>query len=247
MALSRSQIREMIIQDLGGGDVDAQSVVDVELNDQNFNNIIRRAQMWFNHRKGFIVYRPIAVVEGQTEYKMKNDVDNVLDVHFSLPSDVAAFFSLGFFDLIPYGPQNIGGIGGGVSSYSGFAQLLQFSENRKRVFSVEPDWFYEQQSKILYVNLRSGSFSKLALAKLKLSEFDISKLPAKDEDIFYRWCLAHAKEIIGRIRSKYDSLPAASGQVTLDGATLLAEGKEEKAQLDKEVWASQGPDGLLVG
>lgn len=247
MALSKNKIREMLIQDLGGGDIENSATVEVELNDQNFENVIKRAQMWFNHRKGFVVFRPMSIVEGQTEYKMRDDVDNILSVSFNVPSDVAAFYSLGFFDIIPYGPQNIGGIGGGVSDYSGFAQLLQYQESRKRVFSVEPDWFYEQQTKTLYVTYRSGSFAQLMLIKAKLDTWDLAKLPAKDQDLFYRWCLAHSKEIVGRIRSKYDSLPAAGGTVTLDGATLIAESKEEKIQLDKEVLASQGPDGLLVG
>lgn len=50
-----------------------------------------------------------------------------------------------------------------------------------------------------------------------------------------RYSLAIAKEILGRARSKYQSLPGPGGGTVLDGASLLAESKEEKALLLEEL------------
>lgn len=247
MGLSAGKIKEMMIMDLGGGSVDTQAVVDVELNEDNVKNIIARAKMWYNARKGYVVWRPVQVAPTITTYKMKDDVDNIQDVIFQVPSDVAAFFTMGFFDIIPYGPQYLGSVAPGMANYSEFAQLLNFTEERKRVFSVEPDWFYEQPTNTLHITQRSGMNPMIALVKAKLTEWDVASLRGWDSDIFYRYCLAHAKEVVGRIRSKYDSLPAAGGSVTLDGSKLLEEAKEDKIQLDTEIFASQGPDIPMMG
>jgi len=253
MSFSKDKMKKMVFAELGGSatpsalPIDA-ATVSVELTDEQFDTALIRAKSWFSAKKGFVVYRPINVNPNIVEYKMKSDVINVLDVYFNIPSDVAAFFSLGFFDLIPYGPQSIGNITANTASYSGFAQLLSYNEERKRVFSVEPDWIYDQQTKNLNLIVRQGAVqNNMAIVKAKLGEFDPSVLDGWDADIFYRYLLAKCKEIVGRIRSKYDSMPSAGGVVTLDGKSLIEESKIEIEELNKEIFASQGPDEPVVG
>ena len=43
--------------------------------------------------------------------------------------------------------------------------------------------------------------------------------------------LALSKELLGIIRSKYSSMPLPNGEVTMDGESLKAEGREEKTEL----------------
>jgi len=50
-----------------------------------------------------------------------------------------------------------------------------------------------------------------------------------------RYTLALTKELLGIIRSKYSSMPIPNGEVTLDGESLKAEGREEKAILIEEL------------
>jgi len=50
-----------------------------------------------------------------------------------------------------------------------------------------------------------------------------------------RYTLAVAKEILGRARSKYQTLPGPGGGTRLDGDALLAESKEEKQLLLEEL------------
>ena len=47
--------------------------------------------------------------------------------------------------------------------------------------------------------------------------------------------LALSKELLGIIRSKYASMPLPNGEVTMDGESLKAEGREEKALLLEEL------------
>ncbi len=50
-----------------------------------------------------------------------------------------------------------------------------------------------------------------------------------------KYCLALSKELLGIIRSKYASLPLPGGEVSLDGDSLKAEGREEKDQMLTEL------------
>ena len=246
MGTPASKIREEFLSDLGGGEC---GVVVVELTDEAYHNALKSSKRWFTAKKGYQIFRPISVVGGQTEYKMKDDVAQVLDVIFQVPNDVSAFFTLGFFDIIPWGPNTLMSFNSGLGNYSGFVQLLQFNETRKKVFSVDPDWYYDQQNRSLKVTQRQNTLSPggMMLVQCKLNDFDPATLSDKDDYIFVRYVKAKCKEIVGRIRSKYDSLPAAGGPVTLDGQRLIEEAKEEMEKLEIEIFASAGPDIPLVG
>ena len=51
----------------------------------------------------------------------------------------------------------------------------------------------------------------------------------------YRYTLALAKELLGLIRSKYESIPIPDAQIRLDGETLRREAAQEKEGLIKEI------------
>lgn len=244
MGTSASKIFDELKESMGGG---VNGLVSVDISQEQFNTALKESKRWFTAKKGFTVFRPVDYVAGQAEYKMKSDVAQVLDVIFQVPSDVAAFFTLGFFDIIPYGPNTLLSVGSGLTNYSGFVQLLQFTETRKRVFSVEPDWYYDQQNNSLKIVARSSVPQQIMIVQCKLNEFDPANLGDKDDYIFVRYVKARCKEIIGRIRSKYDSLPAAGGPVTLDGQRLIEEAKLEMEELNLEIFASQGPDIPITG
>jgi len=247
MGKSINALKEEVVLTLGGSISDSGAIVQVELTDEQYDVAVDQTKRWFSAKKGYTIFRPITYDANTTVYPQDDDVVNVLDVIFQIPDDVAAFFSLGFFDVIPYGPQNVGQIGAGLTNYSGFAQLLEFNEKRKRVFSVEPDWFYEQQTRILHITRRAGGVSGTILVQAKLNTFDVQDLGGRDEELFARYLHAKCHTIVGRIRSKYDSMPAAGGTITLDGKTLLEEAKAEIELLEKEIYASQGPDGFIAG
>lgn len=248
VGITPDKLKKEILADFGGGEVVGEEVaVTVELTDAQFKAALEQAKRWYISKKGWIVYRPISVAQTVTEYKMKDDVYKILDVIFDVPSDVAAFYSFGFFDIIPIGPQNTAMFSKTMANYSGFAQLLEFNEQRKRVFSAEPDWTFNDQTNTLYIHERRGLNNGIAIVIAKLNDFDIAQLDGRDADLFARWTKAKCKEIVGRIRSKYDSLPAAGGQVTLDGKELIEEAKTEYELLNTEIFASQGPDMPVIG
>ena len=60
------------------------------------------------------------------------------------------------------------------------------------------------------------------------------------------YALADAKEILGRIRSKYGTVPGPNGQLTLDGPTLLQESREDKERLRQQLYDKYGADHMYM-
>jgi hypothetical protein len=62
-----------------------------------------------------------------------------------------------------------------------------------------------------------------------------SEINAPGRQWIRKFALALSKELLGIIRSKYASLPLPNGEVAMDGESLKAEGREEKAQMLEEL------------
>jgi len=58
-----------------------------------------------------------------------------------------------------------------------------------------------------------------------------SKLNQPSKQWIRKYFLACCKEVLGMIRQKYQTIPIPGGEVTLDGAELRSEAKEEKTEL----------------
>lgn len=62
-----------------------------------------------------------------------------------------------------------------------------------------------------------------------------TKINSMGRNWIRKYTLALSKELLGIIRSKYASMPLPNGEVSLDGESLKAEGREEKANLLEEL------------
>lgn len=63
-----------------------------------------------------------------------------------------------------------------------------------------------------------------------------------------KYTLCVAKEVLGRVRGKFQTLPGPGGGARLDGESLLAEAREEKKLLIEElVGEIEGPPMFIVG
>jgi hypothetical protein len=223
-----------------------EPVVKVEIADKQWVQVLNAAKRWFMAKKGLILTKMEPLQVNQSEYVMTDDVENVLDVILDMSPDLIAFFSLGAFDIIPFGFPFAFPTTPSTLQYSGFVQLLQFNELRKRIFSVEPSFEYDQQSSTLRISptpFRGGNM----LITYKTRVFDVSALLARDEELFYEYSLAQAMLVLGRIRSKYSEYPTAGGSATMDGGELTTEAKELIERLNQEISDSQGTCGFISG
>ena len=234
--------------------------VKVDIDDTVWQFIYNKATRWFKAKKGLIKQTPIALQDGLFEYPYPTDAYSVVDVVVPRRTDISDILSLGFFDIVPAqfvatsstfpSMQSAGTMRFDMSAY---VQLLQSLEMRRRIFSGEPDWYDlpPAQRKIMLTNRNPVGFSiqgnqLFMIVFYKTDTFLISDFVGRDEDLFYRYCLARSKLVLGTIRSKYSVYPAAGGSVSMDGGELKQEALAELQTLDEEISASQGNVGGIM-
>jgi hypothetical protein len=256
--------------------------IKVEVDDAVWDKIFSMAFRWFKAKKGVVKIWIQPLIDGQNCYPLPPGGFKVVDVIMPRSNDIAAYLTLGFFDIIP--AQGLGFSSGSASTlngfYSGYVQLLQSLETRRRVFNADPDW--EQVGNQLIISGGGGTCSSIMvpssscagcgsvsgdisgsvsgmefdcdvpvglgmLVYYKTNDFVIEDLIGRDEDLIYRFVLAQVKKILGRIRSKYKSYPAAGGMVDTDGPELIEEARLEMEILEEEISESQGSMGFIVG
>lgn len=236
--MAEAELREWILRQLG------RPFLKVELTEDHLKDSIEGAKRWFSAKKGVHTTVPLSILPGQTEYELPDIVDTVTDVVPTSPVLDLSFLFTPYAiveNQIPYdvfrSPQS-----GGI--YSSFTQVLQYTETAKRILGAEDDW--RQEGRTLFIFPLPRTFYT-ALINCKASRFTIEQLNERDHTLVKNWALAHAKGIVGRVRSKYDGFPAANGTASLDGERLLQEASDEKTALDEEIISSGYPMGIRAG
>jgi hypothetical protein len=62
-----------------------------------------------------------------------------------------------------------------------------------------------------------------------------------------KYALTWGKEMLGRVRSKYATIPGPGGDITMDGAALLSEATTDRAECLKELYEIQPPILIDIG
>lgn len=73
------------------------------------------------------------------------------------------------------------------------------------------------------------------LSNVPFGNISYSKLNSIGKQWIRRYALALSKEVLGRIRGKFGTIPIPNGDVTLDGDTLLSEAKGEQEEMRREL------------
>ena len=123
------------------------------------------------------------------------------------------------------------------------AYSFELINNKLRIFPKPEDG--DDGNKIYFHYYKRNDMQDLTLAKTSGKVSDPSNIPYKfltyteinsmGRNWIRKYTLALAKELLGIIRSKYASLPLPNGEVSMDGESLKAEGREEKTQLLDEL------------
>jgi hypothetical protein len=216
----------------------------VELTQDHLDDCVEDARRWFVAKKGVTKFYQTNVLDGVTEYILPSDVDTVTDLMFAGSSlDLSLVFSpfILIDDKVPYdvfaAPSSMG-------LYSSFTQTLMYIDMAKKVLSADEDWRHEGRK--LYITPRPKNATYM-IVEYKANMVTIEHLGERDHDLIKRFALAKAKEIVGRVRSKYDSFPTAQGSAGLDGPTLLDEARTELELLEEEIALSGFPMMPVVG
>jgi len=121
--------------------------------------------------------------------------------------------------------------------------VIQTTYNDQYIRTIGKEGTWEMVGNKLYL-YPTPTRNMIVLAKVQFLADDI--------DIrFIEWIkeysLAHAKEILGRVRSKYQGLPGPRGDLSLDGDKLLSESETMKEKLKESLLQMSEPIGFLVG
>jgi len=231
-------------------------VLRVELHEDQIDDAIQDALNWFSDRAGIESAHQITILDGQSDYdipvilgysKEPPVVQNVLDVAFEA-LDVLFRDDFGFF----YGAPFFGGsiaVGAGTGrgwgagqqrgqllAYSALVQWLQYIEQGKRILSVERSWEYDEFSGTLRVfpvpNLTSRA---VVFVKRRLTIEEFGRLTERYRDLVKKRSLFGAMERLIAVRGKYDSLPGAGRDYSLNADPLRAEADGIKEETDERI------------
>ena len=70
---------------------------------------------------------------------------------------------------------------------------------------------------------------------LPFGDIDYGKINAMGRQWIRQFTLANCKELLGHVRSKFGSVPIPNGELTLNGADLVSQGREDKTNLRTEL------------
>jgi len=248
----RSQIADYVIMLLGG------PVIDLELDQQQLSLAVDEALRMFEEwaPQSYFQWYHITTEAMQSIYEMPCDVGMIRSVEYGPPScdgasELGGSMPLGWIGDTGYGA---GGLAWGAWGYNrhqpywGYAGewvlFKQYEDMFERLSGRNGGWeFYEDLHKIkVYPTPQVGG-----------GEISVQYLQKKKDwkevhQFMNEYALALSKIMVGRIRSKYSTIVFPGDGVTLDGATILAEGREEKIQLEKDlVYKFQEPLSIVLG
>jgi hypothetical protein len=227
MGMTEDEIKAYVLRRLGSG------IIDVELTPDHMEDVMRDTRRWFGYRLGQKRVVQIPLTTATNIYVMDQDITEVLRVwlptaHFPAvdTDDFSYTYSLLFGQWRSPGASPM--------PYSDLIQRLQYLNVAKRIFSADREWTYDRDTRELQIMPRPSIVGNMLVEAWTIA-IDTREFGPEDEGLFLRYSLAQAKEFLGEIRSKWDSMPMVGGDKSLNGEKLLEDAKAEKEQLEKDV------------
>jgi hypothetical protein len=226
----REQIKDYILHMLGA------PVVKLELDAQNLDFCVDQAMKIFEDYAGreYFQYYVFDSVPGKSIYEMPPEVGMIRNIFYKevgnyafQASDLGGSIPIEYF--YPGGSYNSiqGGLIDPVHPIWGrmgeWTLYKQYEQMYSRTSSALGGWEF------------LGGFNSIKLypvpyrvQKVMVHYLQKNKDWSEVTQAMQEGALTYAKEILGRIRSKYQSVPGAGGSVALDGSTLIQEAREDR-------------------
>ena len=135
------------------------------------------------------------------------------------------------------GIRTSGGAGGG---YSHLIQSLNYRDQSKRILSVDEDWFWDRERRLLCITPKASSGSEIGV-RYQTNAVDWASVYPHEYHLFRRYALAEAMLTLGQIRTKYSTLPSAQGDLSLNGDALKSEADGIKMVIMDQIKAVRPP------
>ena len=226
----REQIKDYCMHMLGA------PVVKLELDAQNLDFAVDQAMKVFEDYAGreHFQYYVFNSVPGQSVYKMPDEVGVIRNIFYKevgsyafQSSDLGGAIPIEYF--YPGGSYNSiqGGLIDPIQPIWGrmgeWVQYKQYEQMYSRTSSALGGW--EFLGGLNSIKLYPVPYS---VQKVMVHYLQRNKDWGEVTQALQEGALTYAKEVLGRIRSKYQSVPGAQGAVAMDGSTLIQEAREDR-------------------
>jgi hypothetical protein len=218
-------------------------VVDVELTPEQVDDAVEDAkrwwQMWVGQMKS-VMY----TLTGGTEYNASDiatDIDSIVDVVFE-------YSQVSFLDYFKWADVEINPyqyVWGGEGGYSALLQYIQYREMAKQIVSSERDWEWDRARRKLIVMPQPDTGVNVLVTYLS-EDMEMSYLTNYELKIFMDYALSQAMKILATIRMKYAGKPSSTGEFSMDGDALYANGEALEKDTEEKARMLQAPTGLFA-
>ena len=254
-ALEVAEIRDEVRTELGSCMNDGAWGIVVELEDEHIDNALKRALRVYNRNRPVHGNKVLAVTEGQKKYGPINDAipgfTGVTSVSFVDPDRLATSDIDPFEPLLVYSST---GLSTGGDTIGEWMQRLQYNEQARRVTSSDPEWKgqWEGRSYYLYVDVHSEYLCSFEYTFHVTPDNNVDTgvqlIPDGDADWVLDYTTARCKQILSRIRGKFQGIPGPDGSETpVDWSELMTEGREDQERLEEEIRKRRRPLPPVLG
>ena len=231
----REQIKEYVLTMLGA------PVLDLELDAQQLDNCVDFALQVFEDYAPmeYFKYHTFYTQPGQSVYQMPPDVGFIRQISYKETANYA-FSASDLGGVIPLeymGAGAYGSIAGGINP-------------QQPVWGKMSDWVLYKQYEDMYNRISGqqggweflGGYNHIKLYPIPYRSYPVAVRYLQRRPDFrlvtqamQEGALAFAKIVLGRIRTRIANPPGPNGGVQLDGATLLAEGLQDKKDWEERL------------
>lgn len=219
-AKPRQQWKEWIMMQLGA------PVIKVELTESMVDSAIDSSIKIFSQWAPWENIGGFTTVSGQSEYdlaEMFPGFIEIRDVIYS-PSQAEAILQ-GFFSDFNFDNRHFFWYHSTYATMADYTILNMYNEMYLRTIGNEGQWTTYGNKLVV-----SPTPDKNIKVAVRYTAFPEDNDVRRDEWIRH-YALAECKIMLGRIRSKYSSLPGPRGDLSMDGDSLVSEGREDQQQL----------------
>lgn len=217
-------------------------VVCVELTMDHLDMIFEATWRWWVDNIGGV---PKLVTKQHTTHEQRiqldPDIEEVVDVYFQQRFPFQMYFPE-LFDsgypwsfMYPSRDRDMNSITNDIMPMSGLLQVFQKLEESERILSADRDWDYDNYSRILTLYPYDASGGTIIVKALS-SDLRLELLTKAEQRFLVDWAYAQALEILGNIRSKFDSYPVPNGERSLNGSDLIQRAQEMKEKLEEKAF-----------
>jgi hypothetical protein len=253
--LKQPLIRDEVLATLGF------SGVDIELEESDIVVCTRQALRIYSRFLPRHSTRALASVAGTKKYELTEATHpgfrGVIDVQFYVDTGSQATSD-------PFNQENpvlngVKTLGGETAGELGFRQ--GYTEDARRIFGSSPDFFTQMETDdagvdkfYLYIDIPDGIQTEISYTWSggytpdTSTQTGMQHIPNGDVDWVISMVVAKAKQMLGRIRGKFQGVPTPDGGTdSTDYSELMSEGREDELNLIEELKQRKRPLAPIIG